>query len=488
MSAISVIFSRNGSAKYVTTMKSKSNHSRTFDAVQFNSSRLRGRKELKVSMQSCLSDKSAAVDAHRSTLPPRRDWRSSSPLPKERIVRSTSPSNFQSSCGHTHKMEENRSVSPKACRLEKHGTSMNGRGRHLQEKRSVSPDTHENSTERRSSPPTADRVSKQRTAEHSHPFRQRLKMIQGKRYVSPELNAKIHLPPYCGRVRSSAPNGEAVLDDISMVAIVPTVPFFLGKVNSLSQSAEISDEITLDTRANAPMSIQSNIRTRTSSTMVQTASASIARVHHFITERARSHYMNNVGKDRTSRLREPKDKAKDITRLEKQSSAPQPFVDTPNEQAFPSVDLHKNSHHHSSKESELEREQERRRLVASITSASTANTVQEVRASRFPCHGTYFNLLKQRKPSRGRATREFLILGLADEEEDIDEIPPSLTSEYLGISLLTMDSMESPEKEPGSNERIPTINATSTTNDVLGKILSDESSGVFAKIMKMMDF
>jgi hypothetical protein len=362
-------------------MKSKCNHSRYFDAVQFNNSRLRGRKELKASVQRCLRDKgclSSGVNASRSSLPPRSDRRSP-PLPTERVVRRTVSSAFQFFCRpDQHKMQEKRAESSNACHFDNSDrdisvqyhnrrrssspssaldsrklVTMSGRGQHSQEKRhrSVSPDAH--AERRRASSPTAERVSS-RTTENLHPFRQCSKRIQVKRFVSPDLNSKMHLPS--SRVRPSSPYGDVALDEISIVAVKMCIlPSFLGKVKSVSQSAHISDEITLDPSANAPMSCRSKPRRTRSSVIMAAASAAVARVKHFITHRrARSRYMIKVGKDRRT---------------------------------YP-------------KQSEL---------------AFTAGEVEESR--------------------EGQRTKE-----LATLNESIDEIFPSLTTAYLGISLLSMES------------------------------------------------
>jgi hypothetical protein len=70
-------------------------------------------------------------------------------------------------------------------------------------------------------------------------------------------------------------------------------------------------------------------------------------------------------------------------------------------------------------------------------------------------------------------TRELDALGLHEEEDSINETLPSLSSEYLGISLST-DSDESPEEGQGANQ-IPIINSSFTMNDQLPTAGSAES-------------
>jgi hypothetical protein len=245
-------------------------------------------------------------------------------------------------------------------------------------------------------------------------------------------------------------------------------------VTSSSQSAQIKDEITVDTAANAPMSSES--KKRMSSAVVEAASAAIARAQHFIKDRA------NVGKDRTTwhektqitnflrGHREPEIKVKDTITLGKQAPMPSdPSTDLPIDD---SVD---------SKEVELKKEEDRppsssTLRMASITSDSTENIFQKVSWNLCLAHAAKFGEPKQSElfmtVDKDQESRE---------DDDIDEKLPSLSSEYLGISL-SNDSSESPEEEEqGADEQIPIIDASFTTNDEC------RSSGVFAKVMKMMD-
>lgn len=513
-------------------MKWKSKNSRNFDAVHFNSSRLRSRQALKLRVQRCLSDESelakkrcqsqprCRIDVRRSSMPPLKDHRSSSP-PVKSVRKSTSPSNLHSSLGDAHRIQKNRSVPLKPCRLEMNGwamevhhhnekrlssrppaerfsrsKTMNGRAQHIQEQRSESPDARAHSTERRSAPPTAERVSRSTTM-NLHHFRQRSQNIQRKQSVSPDLNAEMNLPlPYSGRSQFSSPNDE-IRDEMSIDAKMLILPSFLGKVQSFSQSAQIKDDTTT---ADAPMSSKS--KKRMSFVMVEKASASITRAHHFIKDSARSRSMTNAGNDRTPwhekaqmpnflrgrsmRMREPEVKVKDIITADKP-------------QSDPLVGLQIDSL--NSKEVKLEKEEHgppssTTRRIAGITSTFTGNILQKVRSNQSLCHVANFDEPKQRESvmtvdedeeSWEQMTRELETLGLdegediieklaslsyleminvgegvesreeqmlareldaldLDEEEDINEKLPSLSSEYLGISL-SIDSTEPKQSE-----------------------------------------